>query len=565
MKRLQQTLQRIDGKSYKAYKDIQGKFQFNGFELHMDYVQGDPFAAPSKLRLVIPKDSQTIDSEWLETKRRRIYIEDYIARMVDRAIFSNKINVKGSGKSGSVSIDGPDQEILERAAVNVTSNEVTVCLSIGLPANGRRINGREADKLFFTLLPDILKNSVFKLDTNKLKRAMELADQHGVIREKMREENWIGFIANGSILPRKSGISSRPLDNAVPFESPKENEVSFEIPHRQEPITGMAIKKGITLIVGGGFHGKSTLLNALEEGVYEHVAGDGREYVLTDPTAAKIRAEDGRSISNVNISPFINDLPNGDDTATFTTENASGSTSQAANVVEALEAGAKTLLIDEDTSATNFMIRDERMQQLVAKDKEPITPFVQKVKQLRDDKEISTILVMGGSGDYFDIADDVIMMDRYIPVNRTNEAREIAEAEPRKYETMEHDYFGSLTKRTVITNSINKILGPKKKAQAKGKGTILIGKEAIDLSLVEQIVDVSQTRMIANVLKYMALKPSSSEWTLEEWLDQIEEEIDQNGLSFTQKNQKAHPGDIARPRRFEIAAAINRLRGVQMK
>ncbi|GAA0470801.1 ABC-ATPase domain-containing protein [Alkalibacillus silvisoli] len=567
MKQLQQLIQRIDRKSYKAYKDIQGNYQFNTHTLHIDYVQGDPFATPSKIRMFIPNDVQSVQPEWLQTKKRRIYVEDYIARQVHRSIMNEPVQVKGSGKSGTISIDAPDQEILERTAVNITEEGVTVCLSIGLPANGRRVNGQEADKLLFKALPSIIGSSALRLSQKHLDEAIQLADQHDAIRQKMRKEGWIAFVANGSILPRASGISSKPLKQAVPFQSPKENEVTFQIPHHKEPISGMAITQGITLIVGGGYHGKSTLLEALELGVYDHVSNDGREYVLTDPNAVKIRAEDGRSISNVSISPFINNLPNGADTRAFSTENASGSTSQATNVVEALEAGANSLLIDEDTSATNFMIRDERMQQLVAKDQEPITPFVQKVKQLKDELNVSTILVMGGSGDYFDVADDVIMMDRYVPVNVTEQARLIAKDSPQTQSSVKES-FEKWTNRTIDTQSIYKVLGHKAKVQAKGKKTIMLGKQAVDLALVEQIVDDSQTRMIANMLKYMALsKENQKAKTLEEWLDAFEVYMEKYGLSFTQqgRSQRQHPGDLARPRRFEIAAAINRIRHLTIK
>ena len=559
MQQLRQHLQRINQKSYKAYKDIANTYTFPEFQLAIDYVQGDPFAAPSKIRLIFSKEQLGIESSWFETKRRKIYVEDVMNRSVNRAIKQSKIAVRGSGKSGKVEIDAPDQVILERAAVQLTPNQGTICLSIGLPANGRRINGKEAEKLFFDALTKIAKQSVLSLDKKKVIEAIHLADQHDALRQKMHEEGWIAFVANGSILPRKSGVSTKPMNNAIPFQSPAENEVSVQLPHRSKPIKGMAIKKGITLIVGGGFHGKSTLLQALEEGVYEHIAGDGREFVLTDPTATKIRAEDGRSITGVDISPFINDLPNGSSTANFSTENASGSTSQAANVVEALETGANTLLIDEDTTATNFMIRDQRMQQLVAKEKEPITPFVHRVKSLFDEKGISTILVMGGSGDYFQVADEVIMMDQYYPKNVTNKAKDIAgeplgSAKPLEFQQNRVPNLGGL----------QSMLGHKPKVQAKGKDTILFGKNPIDLSLVEQIVDVSQTRMIANVLKYMALKKTNEQKSISEWLDWIEHQIDEKGLSFTQKNTNEHPGELARPRRMELASALNRLRELTM-
>src|SRR5699024_7822594 len=282
----------------------------------------------------------------------------------------------------------------------------------------------------------------------EIENAVQLADQQEAIRAEMRKNDWVSFVANGSILPRGSGISNRPLKDAVPFQSPTENEVTIEIPHQTAPIKGMAVEKGITLIVGGGYHGKSTILEAIECGVYSHTKGDGREYVLTDPDAVKIRAEDGRQITGVNISPFINNLPHKQDTTYFSTENASGSTSQAANVMEALEGGASTLLIDEDTSATNFMIRDHRIEQIVMRDKEPITPFLDRIGVLRDELGIATILVMGGSGAYFSVADNVIMMDEYVPGNVTEKAEEIMEHSPLVRDSQKSTSFGEVRKRS---------------------------------------------------------------------------------------------------------------------
>ena len=200
------------------------------------------------------------------------------------------------------------------------------------------------------------------------------------------------------------------MKGAIQFTSPQAFETTFNLPSGRA-VTGMSIPEGITLIVGGGYHGKSTLLG-LERSVYDHIPNDGREFVITRHDAMKIRAEDGRGIQNVNISPFIDNLPGKKDTTHFSTDNASGSTSQAANVMEAL-GQTSTLLIDEDTSATNFMIRDGRMQKLIAPDKEPITPFSNKVRPLLEAHQVATILIVGGSGDYFDVADQVMMMDEY--------------------------------------------------------------------------------------------------------------------------------------------------------
>lgn len=138
-------------------------------------------------------------------------------------------------------------------------------------------------------------------------------------------------------------------------------EISIDLPFGNS-IRGMGIPEGVTLIIGGGYHGKSTLLQALEQGVYNHVKGDGREYVITRADALKLRAEDGRAVSHLDLSLFIHDLPNGKDTHCFSTEDASGSTSQAAGVLEGMEAETSCFLIDEDTSATNFLVRDAFMQ-----------------------------------------------------------------------------------------------------------------------------------------------------------------------------------------------------------
>ncbi|HET7658366.1 MAG TPA: ABC-ATPase domain-containing protein [Bacillales bacterium] len=567
MNRLKKHLSRIDGKGYKAYKDIQGKYDFGKFRLSVDHVQGDPFASPSKIRCIVPTRNTIIESEWFQNRERKVAIEDHIARVVAKEIDKSESRSMGTGKSGMISIDRPGQEILERTAVNVSKEEVTVCLSVGLPARGRTVLGHQAGKLFFEHLPEILGNSIFALDQKEIESVLVLTDQQKSIRKYMAEHDLVAFIANGAILPRESGISNRPLtgDEVVPFAAPETLAVSIPIPHRANPIRGMGVRKGITLIVGGGYHGKSTVLQAIERGVYDHIQGDGREYVLTDPTSYKIRAEDGRKVTSVNISPFIQNLPYGKDTERFSTENASGSTSQAANIIEALEVGSRTLLIDEDTSATNFMIRDSRMQALVAKQKEPITPFIDKVRQLYEDHGVSTILVMGGSGDYFDVADTVVMMEQYRPLDVTAEAKRIASewASERKKEGGKT--FGKITDRIPLPASLNSRKGRKEKVSARGLSRIQYGTTDIELDQVEQLVDTSQTRAISDVLRMIEKRHLFGKKPLNEVLDGIENQITENGLKSLSPFPDQHPGELARPRRTEIAAAVNRLRTLKIE
>ncbi|HEX7063522.1 MAG TPA: ABC-ATPase domain-containing protein [Bacillales bacterium] len=566
MNELKRHLSRIDGKGYKAYKDIRGKYDFGDYRLAIDYVQGDPFASPSKIRYVIPRKNTIVEAEWFSNRKRKVALEDHIARSVAKAIHKAAPGSMGTGKSGMVMVDGPGQEILERAAVTVSDKDVTICLSVGLPARGRKVLGRKAEDLFFEHLPKILRNSVFALNRGKIVAVMELCDQQQEIRRYMAENDLVAFVADDAVLPRASGISNRPLsgNGVVRFEAPDEMAVEIEIPHREEPIRGMAVRKGITLIVGGGYHGKSTLLQAIERGVYDHIEGDGREYVLTDPTAFKIRAEDGREVTKVDISPFIQNLPYGKDTERFSTENASGSTSQAANIIEALEAGAETLLIDEDTSATNFMIRDSRMQELVAKRKEPITPFIDKVKQLYEDYGVSTILVMGGSGDYFDVADRVVMMEQYRPFDVTRQAKEIAETRTSARQKEGGERFGEITKRTPLASSLNSRKGKKEKVTARGLKQIQYGTTDIELDQVEQLVDPSQTRAIGEMLHHIEKRGKFGKQPLAVVLEEIERQIEERGLASFAPFPDQHPGELARPRTFEIAAAVNRLRTLKI-
>jgi predicted ABC-class ATPase len=315
--------------------------------------------------------------------------------------------------------------------------------------------------------------------------------------------------------------------------------------------------------VGGGFHGKSTLLQAIERGVYNHLPGDGREWVVTGRKAVKVRAENGRNVQKVNIEPFIGQLPMAKETKGFSTENASGSTSQAANILEALEVGAKVLLVDEDTSATNFMIRDQRMQALVAKDKEPITPFVDKVRKLYEDLKVSSILVMGGSGDYFDVADTVIMMDNYVPQCVTQRAKEIAREQVSRRLNEGGPSFGAVTARKPLASSFDPRRGKGDlKIDAKGPATVLFGRTTIDLTCLEQLVDMSQTRAVGYLINYYARRYLDQSADLFEGLRMAFADLDEKGLDVLIPYKV---GDLALPRIFEVAGAINRMRTLQVR
>ena len=428
---LRQQLRSINRKSYPAYKGLKGLYHFGNYILSIDHVQGDPFASPSHVSIQISHRDAGFPVEYYKDTLTGTTLCDYLTRQFEKQVSQYSFRAKGSGKSGLLTVSHCGQEILSRTACEITEKGITARFFVGFPANGRTINATELEKILFDFLPVCIQKSFFysSLNAKELQNYIELAEDQEFIRQTLPAKNLCAFIADGSILPRESGISSRPMKASVPFTSPDSLRISINLPHKGK-ITGMGIPKGITLIVGGGYHGKSTLLNALELGVYNHIPGDGREYVITDATAVKLRSEDGRFIKDVDISMFINDLPNKKDTRCFSTLDASGSTSQAAGIVESMEAGSHLFLLDEDTSATNFMVRDAFMQQVIQREKEPITPFLERAEDLYKKAGISTILVAGSSGAFFHIADTIIQMDNYVPKDITASVKKLCSQYP---------------------------------------------------------------------------------------------------------------------------------------
>ncbi|MCA9973216.1 MAG: ABC-ATPase domain-containing protein [Anaerolineales bacterium] len=563
-KDLKQTLLQIDGRGYPAYKFIRGSYQFPDFTLLIDYVQGDPFAAPSRLRVRVPQRVAQLPPDLYRNDSRRIGLENYLARAFGQAC-RDAAGRRGSGKSGLLEVDTPGQEVLARSALHVSEAGVEARFVAGLPAQGRRILGRQAAEMLCEMLPRAVREGLL-FDNGRFPHMQRYADTNedaDALRAQLVERQLVAFVADGSILPRRSGIDDRPLTGSgvVPFRAPDSLSVTITLPNRGA-ISGMGIPTGVTLIVGGGFHGKSTLLNALEQGVYNHKPDDGRELVVTTRDAVKIRAEDGRRIAGVNISPFINNLPFGQQTTAFSTDNASGSTSQAANIMEALELGATLLLIDEDTAATNFMIRDQRMQALISKDKEPITPFIDKVRQLQVERGVSTILVVGGSGDYFDVADHVIALDSYVPHDVTSAAQAIAAAHRQGRQHEGDARFGDVTPRVPQPRGLDPSRGRRDAyVKTRGRHVVQFGDETIDLGAVAQLVDDSQTRAIAAALLYARERYVDGKRPLAYILNQVMQDIATHGLDVLDDRPL---GDLASFRRFELGAALNRLRSLSV-
>ena len=619
---LRRLLESIDRKSYPAYKDTRGSYDFTDYVLTIDHVQGDPFASPSKLSVFIPHQRAAYPSACFDAPHKQTALEDYLVRQFCQEIAKYNFKARGSGKSGLISTSHPGPEILSRTACECGPKGITARFEAGFPANGRTINSGELIKILFDFLPRCVKNVFYykNRQPQEVKAVADLAEDQFFIRQELERLDLVSFVADEAILPRESGISSKPMKDSVPFASPGSLRVELTLPHHGR-ITGMGLHRGITLIVGGGYHGKSTLLKALEAGVYNHIAGDGREYVITDATAMKLRAEDGRSVQNVDISLFINDLPNKKDTRCFSTEDASGSTSQAAAVIEGVEAGSRVFLIDEDTSATNFMVRDDLMQKIISRDQEPITPFIERARDLYEKAGVSTVMVAGSSGAYFYIADTILQMDCYEPFDITDKTKTYCAsygAEPitsapdfclpsqgrrlltgrtpsQSFAGRSQDSFAeSRGQGDARTSSYDRGRGGYRgrggsdggrgaadggrgpmdgrrgqadggrddriKVKVYGKDSIQIGKSPVDLRFVEQLIDSEQTNALAQILRYCVEHQLLERYPVTDTVSMLLKEIQKGGLTAVGDTSYGACG-LSMPRIQEIYACINRYRG----
>ncbi|CAM3088707.1 ABC-ATPase domain-containing protein [Vibrio rarus] len=542
-------LKKLEKQNYRAYQQIKGSYDFTDFTLHIDQVQGDPYASASRFRAIRPWSVTGLDFILQTSAAYQLAARDFIGRtLAEYAKQDNAISVATTG-----------QVVLDNTAVLFTDEGIELRFRINLPADGRAILAKKALNIITFYLPKYLRKATLwrELPQQRFTEHCEVVEDQYALQEQLHHHNLVSFIANGSMLPRVSGESDIPMKDALPMQAPKELAVTLHAPNRGY-ITGLGIKKGITLIVGGGFHGKSTLLNGIEKSIYAHIPGDGREYCVTDPLSMKIRAEDGRCVHNLNIANFINHLPMQKSTTDFSTQDASGSTSQAAWLQESIESGAKSLLIDEDTSATNFMIRDERMQALVAKEAEPITPLVDRIAELRDSEDISCVIVMGGSGDYLDEADNVIQMHEYQPVDVTAKAKQVVAQHPSERSHEREQPLQRTSPRAFHRACLQTLLAEGKfRVGAKGNSSLRFGKEFVDISALEQLQTANEVNAIGWLWFQVAQTPGWSSDLSKEFQTQL----DQNQWHALMPNN----GDMAKPRILDIFATLNRLRKAQFK
>ena len=556
-------LHALDGRSYAAYKAIVGRYRAPaGWFLHIDRVQSDPYAPPTRIHVDVPTDLHGLalldEADLLADVDRRLAVGDFLTRELHAGF-----------RGTALSIASPGQEILERSSVILRPDEqkegagwvLEIRARLALPAQGRSIQGREASRIVGRDLVRELEEATDLTGErgDRLVRHVATLEDHRALRAVVARNGWVSFLADGAILPRRSGVSDEPLDGGVPLQAPDSMAATVELPHAGS-VRGTVVEAGVSVIVGGGYHGKSTLLSAIERGVYPHVPGDGRELVATVPDAVKVRAADGRAVTGVDLTPFISHLPAGRDTASFTTRNASGSTSQAASIIEAVEAGSTALLLDEDTSATNLLIRDSRMRELVAAEREPITPLVDRITALFRQRGVSTVMVMGGSGDYLDVADRVLLMDAYHLRDVTEQARRVVADQPRPLTELED--FAAPRQRVPEPAPPRTRRGPVR-TRAQGTSTLILDREDIDISDVGGVTDPGQAEAIAYALRALLEQRFDGVSPLRECLDDLEALLDDEGLDAL-TDERERPAFLVRPRMVDVGAAVSRYRRLEL-
>ncbi|MEA3372330.1 MAG: ABC-ATPase domain-containing protein [Campylobacterota bacterium] len=564
---LQKRVTSLDGKDYGAFQSLIGSYAFEQFTLIVEQIPKDPYAPPHTgiYRIQFPLDDTAVEGGMIDSRIGEIACRDFFARQ----FFSHSSEIsgkrRGTGYSGIITVDEPGETILERSSVVIHDNNLEIRCFVGLPASGRNIKAKLAVQMLFEELPEIVNLSLHRdhTDSDKLLSHIHTAKDAEFLREKLPCMDLVAFIADGALLPRESGTSDRVMnaDSVIPFISPQSLRTEIELPYAGKT-TGMGIPEGITLLTGGGYHGKSTLLQAIEMGIYNHIAGDGREQCVSLAESVKVRAYSGRHVVKTDISPFIRNLPFHKDTVAFTTENASGSTSQAAAIIESIEMGAKVMLMDEDTCAANFMVRDQHMQKLVKKQDEPITSYIDKVRQLYVEKKISTILVLGGVGDYFEVADHVIQMVRYLPEDVSAQAKKIIRESPTKRVNEDVEYLIEPKARTPLPESIDPMSEyGKRRLYATEVDTLHLGRNRIDLSDLEQLIELSQTKAVGSSMLY-AKKYMNGERTLKQVIDLVMADLEKNGLDILSEKISGH---FAKFRSFELAFALNRMSSFNVK
>ncbi|MBI3998722.1 MAG: ABC-ATPase domain-containing protein [Armatimonadetes bacterium] len=564
--RLRDKLIVINGKPFQAYQELAGGYRFDRFVLYLDAIQTDPMAGATRARVRIDQAEAQVPRTLWDSPPRRMAARDYLARAVHEAI-RRHVRTRWTGRTPPLAVDAGSQAVLPRTACTMEEDWVEVRLAVGLPAEGRKALAKAAQQLFFDELPLVVDAGLMwaNLNADGARRHVETVEDYLALRESLPHLGLVAFIADGSVLPREAASGDGPMrgGRAQPIRAPEELAVIGTLPHRG-PVRGLGIRRGVTVVAGGAYSGKSTLLAAISRGVYPHIPGDGRELVATHPDAVVIRAEPGRRIERVDISAFIREVPGRPETTAFSVEHATGTTSTAAAVAEALEVGTRLLLFDEDDGTAAFLARDALMQQLIPRSRERLVRLIDVVRPLWESHGISSIVALSGLGDYLEVADTVIVMDGFQPMTATDRARSLVATSGGR-RAPEGAGVGLPAPRFPQPRGFGGWRGRRLWSEVRGRGALGVGRETVDLAALAQMVDQSQARAAGDAILYALEKGYiDGNTSLVEALDRVFADIEASSLGVLAMPE-GHPGEHAMPRRHEVAAILNRLRSLQVR
>ncbi len=561
--RLRDKLITMNGKGFQVYQDLAGAYRFDRFILYLDSIQPDPMAAASRARVRVDQAEAQIPPDLWDSPVRRMALLDYLSRAMAEAIRKH-VRARWSGRIPPLAVDAGGQTVLTRATVSVGPDHVDVRLAIGLPSEGRKVLAKAAQTLLLEELPAVVAAGLTwpRPDSEAARQHVHTIEDSEALRDALEPLGLVAFVADGSLLAREPGPVDGPLrgGRAVPLRAPDGLAVTVTLP-RRGPVRGLGIRRGVTVIAGGTFHGKSTLLAAIGRAVYPHVPGDGRELVATIPDAVTIRADPGRRVERVDVSAFLREVPQRAEVTALSMEHATGVVSMAAGIAEALEVGTRLLLVDEDDAAITLLARDATMRALIPADREPVTPLLDRVRALWEEHGVSVIIATGGLGDYLAVADTVIVMDDFQPTVADAHAQQLA---PR-HGLAAAGGVSLPAPRCPLPRGLGSLRGRRLWTEARGRAALGIGRDTLDLAPLWQMVDASQARAAGDAILYAIEKGYvDGHASIVDVMDRVLADVRASGLEVL-AFQDGHPGDHALPRRHEVAAVLNRLRSLQAR
>ncbi len=554
----------IEGKDSSEYARLVGDFDFSRFVLKISQVPAESSTSPALFIVRVPQIIAGFPPHYFDTPVRRTALEDFLTRKVaDQIDTLAQYNEEGISRR-HLSVAMPGQKILPRTSMLVTEEYVEARIYVMLPQRDGRVDGERVRDIFFEELASVVNASLVycNLDERELTafvNSMEDADQ---IRQTLSMRGLLGFVADGSMLARMGNTDFPDYEAVTPLRVDSDIQVEMEVPNGGT-IKGLGIPAGLTLILGDSYSGRIDLMKALAAGIYNHIPGDGRELAVTVPDAVSVAAEPGRSVQKVDVSLFIKEMEAGSQPAEFSTAEAEPSASQAAGVMEALEIGARAFLFDESTSAAAFLTRDTRLSSLMPEAERRIAPLAQRARHMVDDLGVSIVVAGAASvAEFIPVADTILRIDEYAVYDVTQAAKALDPAQFQIEEDPNPPDFAQERNRWVVPSSIDSSKGTDDQhIVAESIELLRFGRGLINLQNITQMADKHQTATIGLILYYARLRYMDESRPLREVMDLIDRDLGTEGLEVLSRDLR---GDLARPRRYEIAAALNRLSSLRV-